>query len=89
MDDSYFIQGKEDHPGHSWTPDQKGYMVECRKCKLKILVEMWFFGVPHNSTPSVVCADCLDISDKFREQNPEIAKKLDEWKFGQENAVVA
>jgi len=57
----------------------QNYTCKCPKCGRKILVEMGFFGVPHNTHPWVTCAQCLDIKDKYKKDHPERAKELEEW----------
>lgn len=57
------------------------YKKECTKCKRPILVEVSLFGTNHNAGVSVICRECLEqpFDKEFVEQNPELAKELEEW----------
>lgn len=63
-----------------------GEMLECRNCKRKILVEMGINGTIHHMGTSVVCADCLEIREAFRQKFPEITAQLEEWKNAEEDS---
>ncbi len=62
--------------------DSMGEMLECSKCKRKILVTMGLFGTVHHMGTSVTCAECLTIDPNFSERFPDIASKIERWKDG-------
>lgn len=66
-------------PGAAFGMTVMGHMVECGKCKRKILVEMPLIGVPHHTGVQVTCGDCLVLADSFRNEYPEQAKQVEEW----------
>jgi hypothetical protein len=56
------------------------HMMECVKCKRKILVERFLIGVSHTSNIVVTCAECLGvIHPSFRKDHPEAADKIERW----------
>lgn len=61
-----------------------GEFCECRKCGRKIIVEMGLIGTQHHVGTGVTCADCLEINDKFKQEFPEIAQRIENWKAGKE-----
>jgi len=71
-DNTYFLDG--DH-GLAVL----GQLTACSKCGRKILVEMGLIGVPHHTSISVTCGECLVLSKKFRKQQPEIVSKIERW----------
>lgn len=57
----------------------EGHLLECPKCKRKIHVAMALIGVPHHLGTTAMCAECLDIEDKFVQEFPEVAEKIKKW----------
>lgn len=58
------------------------YFERCSECKREILVGVALFGVSHNAGISVICKECLKkkgVDKKFKKQNPEMAKEVEEW----------
>ena len=49
-----------------------GYMLQCRKCGRKIVVETVLNGTNHNLAVHVTCAECMEID----EEHPEIIKQV-------------
>jgi len=70
MSDTYHIPGL--------TP-QQGHMLSCRKCGRKILVEILLTGVSHNGQVGAICGACLEVSEPFSQNHPDIARRLREW----------
>ena len=56
-----------------------GYFLECSKCEKKILVEMILFGPPHHQKPSATCAECLEVMERFRKEQPKITEQIESW----------
>lgn len=67
-----------------YSPGSMGHLLQCHKCKRKILVSMGLIGTVHHMGTSATCADCLEIDPEFRKQHPDIAHKLDEWKHAKD-----
>lgn len=58
------------------------YFERCSECKREILVSVGLFGVNHNAGISVICKECIKkkgIDEKFKKQNPTLAKEIEEW----------
>ncbi|MEW6618953.1 MAG: hypothetical protein AB1422_06340 [bacterium] len=53
------MEGKENKEEDMEFP-VRGSILECPKCKRKILVERALFGIDHTLSLSVTCWDCLN-----------------------------
>lgn len=54
-------------------------LVVCR-CGRKIVA---YGAVPENPLapkPGAACLECVELTEEFRQQSPEIAKAIDRWK---------
>jgi len=72
---TYYIPSTKEHP-----LAVAGELVECSKCRRKILVNMGLIGISHTVNITVDCLDCLEVNATFREKFPDIAKQIDDWK---------
>lgn len=81
MSDSWYIPAERDGDKHVSLASM-GHLVACHKCKKKIMVSMGINGTIHHSTPSVVCAECLEVPEDFATKHPDIAAQIAEWKAG-------
>lgn len=66
-------------PGTAFGMAVMEYLIQCSKCKRKILVEMPMIGVPHHTGISAMCGECLVVADSFKSVYPEQAKEIEEW----------
>ncbi|MCK9458156.1 MAG: hypothetical protein M0R80_00570 [Proteobacteria bacterium] len=70
MTDSYYIPAPEG--GFAC----QGYLLTCSKCGKKIIVETVINGTNHNVSVMAICADCVELNNKFKEGQPELAKEI-------------
>ena len=59
-----------------------GHLCKCDICGRKIYVSMGLIGTPHHFGVAAMCAECLQIEDGFKQQYPDIAKQIEDWKNG-------
>jgi hypothetical protein len=57
-----------------------GFLAGCSKCDRPILVEVFLFDPRSAPEISATCLDCLVLGEKFLEQSPREAAKLQAWK---------
>lgn len=57
-----------------------GHKTKCSKCDRKILVQLPLIGVPHHMDVIVCCSECLNITEEFKKDHPEVAADLKRWK---------
>ena len=51
------------------------------KCGRKILVDSIQCGVDHTISIAATCAECLNLSEEFKNEHSEAAKDIEEWLF--------
>ena len=56
-----------------------GHFLKCHKCGRKIIVEFVINGTNHNMNVAATCAECVVLSEDFKKNNPEEAKKIEEF----------
>lgn len=74
---TYYIPPEKDKPIAAY-----GEFCQCTKCGRKILVSMGINGTIHHMGLTVTCADCLEVNENFRKDQPQVAKMIDDWKAG-------
>ena len=68
--DTYYIDGDFTVVGH---------LTACSKCGRKMLVEMALIGSQHHVGVTVVCGNCLVVTEEFRKEHPKIVSTIENW----------
>lgn len=51
-------------------------------CGKRIVIQILLNGTSHNLGLSIICSDCVKagkIDSKYKNENPEMAKTIEEW----------
>lgn len=58
---------------------EMGYMLKCPHCNRKMIVDCLLNGSNHNISVSVTCAECLVLSEEWKEKNPKQTKQIESF----------
>ena len=76
MTDSYYID-RDVLGGHPFSI--VGHFLKCSKCGKKSVVEIALNGTDHNVCIFIHCAECMEISEDFKKNHSESAKKIEDF----------
>jgi hypothetical protein len=76
VQNTYYLPRQSDQP---MSFASLGYLLQCRKCQRKIVVDCVLNGTNHNLGVYAICAECVKLEGDFKEKFPEQAKAIEEF----------